>query len=73
WGMGMATEAARACITYGFEVASYQKIGAGALRENTASLRILQKLGMCPQPRAYFDEHGGAYFEVERSTWERST
>lgn len=71
WGMGIATEAARACIKYGFEVAGYEHIGAGALRENSASLHILQKLGMSPHPRAYFDEHGGAYFEIERSAWEK--
>ncbi len=71
WGRGIATEAARACLRYGFEVAGYQKIGAGALRANTASIHILQKLGMSPCPRAYFDENGGAYFELERTTWEK--
>lgn len=72
WGRGIATEAARACLQYGFEVAGYQTIGAGALRENAASIHILQKLGMSPCPSAYFDENGGAYFELERSTWKEA-
>ncbi len=71
WGKGIATEAARACLRYGFEVAGYQTIGAGALRENSASLHILQKLGMSRRPNAYFDENGGVYFELERETWEK--
>lgn len=71
WGRGIATEAVRACLQYGFEVAGYQTIGAGALRENTASICILQKLEMSRRPRAYFDENGGAYFELERSDWEK--
>ena len=70
WGRGIATEAARACLRYGFEVAGYQTVGAGALRKNTASIHILLKLGMSSCPNAYFDEHGGAYFELERSAWE---
>ena len=69
WGRGIATEAARACLRFGFERLSYETIGAGALKDNAGSLRILEKLGMHPTPNAHFDDHGGAYFEIARVEW----
>ena len=66
WGRGIATEAARACLQYGFERLGWGAIGAGALRENTASLRILEKLGMRREPNEYFDANGGAWFQLTR-------
>ena len=73
WGRGIATEAARACLRFGFERLDYETIGAGALKENAASLRILQKLGMHRAPNAHFDDHGGAYFAITRDEWARQT
>jgi RimJ/RimL family protein N-acetyltransferase len=66
WGRGVATEAARACLQYGFERLGWDVIGAGALRANAASLRVLQKLGMRPAPNDYFDANGGAWFVLAR-------
>lgn len=73
WGRGIATEAAHACLRFGFECLDYETIGAGALKTNASSLRILQKLGMSPVPNAHFDDHGGAYFEVTRVAWAGTT
>lgn len=67
WGRGIATEAASACLRFGFERLDYDVIGAGALKVNGASLRILEKLGMRPVPNTYFDDHGGAYFQIAHS------
>lgn len=69
WGRGVTTEAARACLRFGFERLDYDVIGAGALKDNRASLRILEKLGMRPVPNAYYDGHGGAYFALARAEW----
>ncbi|HEU0028028.1 MAG TPA: GNAT family N-acetyltransferase [Ktedonobacterales bacterium] len=66
WGRGIATEAARACLQYGFERLGWDVIGAGALRANSASLRVLEKLGMRPAPNDYFDANGGAWFVLRR-------
>jgi RimJ/RimL family protein N-acetyltransferase len=66
WGRGIATEAARACLQYGFERLGWDAIGAGALRENAASLRVLEKLGMRREPNDYFDANGGAWFVLRR-------
>ena len=46
WGAGIATEASRSILTYGFDQLKIKKIIAIALKENEASIRIMQKIGM---------------------------
>ena len=46
WGQGYATETAAACLRYGFEQAGLERIVAVAIPENTASRRVMEKLGM---------------------------
>ena len=46
WGRGYATEAARAALNYGFETLKLRRVYASCVRQNTASARILQKIGM---------------------------
>jgi ribosomal-protein-alanine N-acetyltransferase len=46
WGQGLATEAARAFIQYGFQELHLSRIVAGANVENVASNRVLTKIGM---------------------------
>lgn len=46
WGRGYATEAAAFCIKYGFGKLNLPILTARAHPENTASLIILQKIGM---------------------------
>ncbi len=46
WGKGYATEAAIACLNYGFNQLQLNRITATAHIENIASLRILEKCGM---------------------------
>ncbi|MCC6616596.1 MAG: GNAT family N-acetyltransferase [Anaerolineae bacterium] len=46
WGKGYATEAARAVLAYGFDVLQLKAIVAIAQPENTASRRVLERLGM---------------------------
>lgn len=67
WGRGMATEAGHACLRYGFERLGWETIGAGAQRENAASLRVMEKLGMRRAPNNQYDENGGVWFEVSRA------
>lgn len=45
WGKGIATEASRACLDYGFETLGLQRIIALVLHENAASIRVVEKLG----------------------------
>ena len=45
WGKGYATEAAKACLQYGFEKLGLREINAAADVANAASNRVLIKLG----------------------------
>ncbi len=56
WGMGIATEAAAACVIFGFETLGLKKIIALVLPENTKSIRVLEKLN----------------FEFEKDFWEEN-
>jgi ribosomal-protein-alanine N-acetyltransferase len=46
WGKGLATEAARACVQYGFENVGLESIVGIVHPENIASQRVMEKLGM---------------------------
>jgi len=46
WGRGLATEAARHALAYGFEVSNFERIVAIAQSANRDSLRVMEKLGM---------------------------
>ena len=45
WGHGYATEAARACVAYGFAEMDLEKIVADVEPANEASARVLEKCG----------------------------
>ncbi|MEP6924727.1 MAG: GNAT family N-acetyltransferase [Pyrinomonadaceae bacterium] len=71
WRQGLATEAARAAVRYGFEEVNLPRITALTFPQNIASQKVLEKLGF---------EHGGAqifyqkevfYFEISRQEYER--
>ncbi len=46
WGQGLATEAARATLDYGFSTLRLSEIVAMVLPANASSIRVLEKLGM---------------------------
>lgn len=46
WGRGIATQAAKAAVSYGFEVANLDKLIAMALPDNLASRRVIEKAGL---------------------------
>jgi RimJ/RimL family protein N-acetyltransferase len=55
WGRGYAPEAARACLDVGFGVLGLDEIISFTARTNTASQRVMQKLGMTRDESADFD------------------
>jgi RimJ/RimL family protein N-acetyltransferase len=55
WNNGYCTEAARAVVTYGFDVLSLERIFANYMARNPASGRVLAKLGM--QQEGYLHRH----------------
>lgn len=60
WGRGIATEGARAVLGYGFEVMDLSEVLSIYQPENTASGRVMQRLGMGLDRRARHP-----YFGVE--------
>ena len=46
WGQGYATESAKACLELGFKKFNLPVIIGRALKENTASIHVLQKIGL---------------------------
>jgi ribosomal-protein-alanine N-acetyltransferase len=65
WGRGIATEAARAMLHFGFVTLGLPEIVAAVKPENKASVRVLEKLGMeyrstvrdLPQEQAFYEGH----------------
>ena len=71
WGAGLATEAARALVDYGFSVLGLDLITGVARPANAASRRVLEKAGLSyAGERRYYDKDL-AYYEVARGVWER--
>lgn len=58
WGKGFATEAAKACLRFGFEEAQWSKVYAATHPENLASRCVLEKIGMA------FDKKL-AYYQID--------
>lgn len=58
WGIGIATEVCSAILSYGFDTLKLQKIIAIAMKENKASIRIMEKTGMQFDKIAPFEEGG---------------
>jgi ribosomal-protein-alanine N-acetyltransferase len=46
WGRGIATEAAKAVLRFGFEESKLEKIAAGTHPDNIASQKVLLKIGL---------------------------
>ena len=55
WGNGYCTEAAKAVLTYGFEVLGLHKIHALHMATNPASGRVMAKIGMSQE--GFLKEH----------------
>ena len=76
WGQGYATEAAQAVLDFGFSALDAVSIWAGSALWNTASRRVLEKLGMLyrgANPKGY-ELRGQAVeteeFEMPRQVWQ---
>jgi len=55
WGNGYATEAARAAIRFGFELARLDEIVSFTTESHMASRRVMERLGMHRDPHDDFD------------------
>ncbi len=66
WGKGFATESAKASLRYAFEELQLEQIVAVAFPENTASRKVMEKLGMKYVKHTQLFEGEVAYYEMWR-------
>jgi RimJ/RimL family protein N-acetyltransferase len=70
WGQGLATEAARAALRFGFEECGFDRVYAGADLPNAASFRVMEKLGMIFSRRTHMNGIEAIYYVLSREAFE---
>ena len=66
WSRGFATEAARAMIRFGFEQTGLDFVIASADAPNSASLEVMQRVGMSFDRRETVNEKDTVYYRLDR-------
>ncbi|MFJ5711658.1 GNAT family N-acetyltransferase [Streptomyces sp. NPDC093105] len=56
WGHGYATEAARACLTFGFDVLGLPEVLASTTVGNVRSQSVMRRIGMTRNPADDFED-----------------
>ena len=69
WGRGLATEAARAMIRYGFETCGLPRVVASADAPNIASLRVMEKAGLAFEKRVMIGALDAIYYALAREAY----
>ena len=67
WGKGLATELARATLRFGFEDRGLDRIVAVAKPENSASIHVMQKLGMRFEMKTIYYNIEVVQYEITRN------
>ena len=65
WGRGLATEASRACLAYGFETLGLERVIGLTDPENQASMRVLEKVGMLPEGALEYHGQPASLFAID--------
>lgn len=63
WNKGFATETAKRCLDYGFEELGIARIVGRAMKDNRASIKVLEKIEMTFKETFDFDGHNGVIYE----------
>jgi RimJ/RimL family protein N-acetyltransferase len=71
WGKGLALEAGRATLRYGFEALGVASIAGITLRGNSRSHRVLERLGMKFVLNADYYEFPCDHYAIDRADWRR--
>ena len=58
WHKGYATEAASALLQHGFDSLKLDRVVSFAVAANTASINVMKRIGMTPEPQFDFDHPG---------------
>ncbi|WP_158963846.1 GNAT family N-acetyltransferase [Myroides fluvii] len=71
WGMGIATEAAMACLDYGFNQLGFEEVFAMADCDNDGSNKILTKLGFTRIETFDLDGEPHHWYRLDQASFER--
>jgi ribosomal-protein-alanine N-acetyltransferase len=69
WGKGLATEAARASVAFGFEKLALPRIVAIAHPPNRASRRVMEKVGMRFERQAPYQDIDCVWYAAHRADY----
>lgn len=69
WGKGLAGEAGRACLRYGFERMGFETIAGLTMHDNRRSRRVLERVGMKYVRDARFYGFECVMYSVARRDW----
>lgn len=69
WGKGLATEAASACLRYGFERLGLDSIAALTRHENTRSRRVMERLNMRHLRSGHYYGYSCVCYSITRDDW----
>jgi RimJ/RimL family protein N-acetyltransferase len=73
WGNNFATEAAKACIEYGFSTLKMKEIVGRAYKENVASVKVLEKCHMKFKKEFFYDFKPAVLYTIKNDTNKRNS
>jgi len=68
WGRGLATEAARASVGYGFEALGLERIISIIQLGNAASRRVAMKAGLTPRGETHWRDEDVVWYAIDART-----
>ncbi|MFL6255104.1 MAG: GNAT family N-acetyltransferase [Pyrinomonadaceae bacterium] len=69
WGRGLALEAGRASLRYGFETLGMSSIAGLTFHDNTRSRKVLERLGMRFVRDAHYYDFACVHYAIAREDW----
>lgn len=70
WNKGYATETANACLDFGFQRPGIDEIVGRAMTKNTASIRVLEKIGMTFKQHRDCGGQDGVIYSITKDFYE---
>jgi len=70
WGIGLATELAKASLRFGFSEHTFERIVAVAMPENAASIRVMEKIGMRYEKLARYYNLDVVQYQISRDDFQ---
>jgi len=71
WGRGLATEGGAAALRFGFKTKRMERIVSIAHRDNAASQRVMEKLGLQREGATTWRDQPIVWYAISRSGWRR--